>query len=125
MTEFFKLQIKLDQAFHKVLNEIGIETGGYYFRVDEGSIECMLLKEGSQEEIEFGGSVYINARRNWDTEKSSVKINKGSMGQFDLSCRASVKSTLLMADFIKNFKALEKWSCIFCNKVESFNNLKN
>ena len=84
MTEFFKLQNKLNQAFHKVLNEIGIETEGFFF-----------------------------------------KINKGSMGQFDISCRASVKSTLLMADFIKNFKALEKWSCIFCNKVESFNNLKN
>ena len=40
---------------------------------------------------------------NFKTGLREIKINKGSMGSFDMTCIASVNSYLLMAELINNF----------------------
>ena len=51
----------------------------------------------------FGGEVSVSAYENEEGVRE-VKIGKGSMGPFDITCKASVETTLLMAEMINNFE---------------------
>jgi hypothetical protein len=74
----------------------------FVIKVFQNSAEFILTDEEGKRI--FGGNVDVTAYESFKTNQREVKISKGSMGPFDMSCEASVESTLLMAELIQNFE---------------------
>jgi hypothetical protein len=85
------------------LQDKGISISAeFVIKVWENQVEFILADEDGKRV--FGGDVSVNGYSDFITGDREIKINKGSMGPFDMTCEASVKSTLLVATMIENFE---------------------
>lgn len=107
------MSLEAGNILREDLQDKGLEISNeFVIKVYYNSIEFILDKDGKRV---FGGEVGVSGFINFKTGLREIKINKGSMGSFDMTCEASVKSTLLMADFINNW---EEFSESFENSMD-------
>lgn len=83
-----------------------IISKAFVIKVYKDTME-MILSDNEGKRI-FGGEITISGYKNSKTNIREIKFNKGSMGSFDLSCEASVQTTLLLAHLISNYKEFAK-----------------
>ncbi len=96
-------ELKAGQELRESLEGQGIKISTeFVIKLWENQAEFILTNENG--ERVFGGNVDVTGFINWETRVRKIKIGKGSMGAFDLTCKASVESTLLMATLIQNFE---------------------
>tara|TARA_R110002050_G_scaffold215004_2_gene351139 strand:+ start:677 stop:1030 length:354 start_codon:yes stop_codon:yes gene_type:complete len=96
-------ELRAGQELREDLQSKGINISSeYVIKLYENSAEFILADRDGQ--IVFGGNVDVSGFINWKSGDREIKINKGSMGSFDMTCKASVESTLLMAEMIQNFE---------------------
>ena len=85
------------------LQDKGLEVSNeFVIKVWDNSIEFILADKNGQRV--FGGEVQIYGYVDFKSGVREIKINKGSMGSFDMTCQASVQTTLLVAEFINNWE---------------------
>ena len=96
-------ELRAGQELREDLESKGINISTeFVIKVWENQAEFILTdKDGKRV---FGGNVDVNGFADWNTGAREIKIGKGSMGAFDMTCKASVESTLLMAELIQNFE---------------------
>ena len=93
-------QLTLGNEFKKALSNEGIVVDkDFVVKVYDNSIEFILDDNGKRV---FGGEVTITGFKRFGGERE-VKINKGSMGSVDITCVATVKTTVLMADIFNKW----------------------
>jgi len=103
------------QKFINQLNNIIILNTGYQARIGSTSIELELIENGQRV---FGANVEMYAHIDWNTGEKNFQLSAGSMGAFNMSCKASVSKYLLMAELIKNFEAVSKLALQFMHLNE-------
>lgn len=96
-------ELRVGQELREDLESKGINISTeFVIKVWDNTAEFILTdKDGKRV---FGGNVDVNGFADWRSGDRNIKISKGSMGAFDMTCKASVESTLLMAELISNFE---------------------
>ena len=114
-------QIENSNKFKNALILCGLAIDkNWFFKIWDRSIEIVLTENGTFERV-FGSKVNLYVEIDLFTKQKGVKLSTGSMGSFDMSCKASVAKCLLMSELVKNFKNVEALAKQFCEKEEKIN----
>tara|TARA_B110001452_G_C14850702_1_gene297144 strand:- start:9 stop:425 length:417 start_codon:yes stop_codon:yes gene_type:complete len=114
MKTFLELGLELRED----LNDKGININeNFVIKVFGSTIEFILDDNGKRV---FGGDVSVNGWRNGFVENGprEVKIGKGSMGNVDNTCSATVEGTLLMATAFMNWEEFAESCEVVMDKFE-------
>ena len=97
------MSVTYGEILREDLQDKGLEVSNeFVIKVWDNSIEFILADENGQRV--FGGEVQIYGYVDFKSGVREIKINRGSMGSFDMTCQASVQTTLLVAEFINNWE---------------------
>ena len=96
-------ELRVGQELREDLESKGINISTeFVIKVWENQAEFILTNaDGTRV---FGGDVGVSGFVDNTTGVREIKLNKGSMGSFDMTCKASVESFLLVAELINNFE---------------------
>ncbi len=110
--------IELSNRFKGQLKEAGIIIcDDYLVKIYPESMELVLTKEQSMER-EFGGEIDVTNYKQYGSDTGDFKIGKGSMGGFDMDCRASCESHLAIAQMIQNFSVFKALAIRFMDSTK-------
>jgi len=107
--------MKAGKELRETLEDQGMSLPtNYVIKVWDTSAEFILVDEDGKRV--FGGDIMVYGYYGRGEDRN-IQLNKGSMGSFDLTCKASVESYLLMAHLIKNFKLFSETMCDTMDRV--------
>ena len=83
------------------------------------SMELMTCTDSTLSEREFGGGVDVTGYKDWKTKNREIKINVGSMGAFDPTCKASMSKIAMQHAIVNNWEEFVLASSLLMDRVEA------
>lgn len=109
----------------KALSKAGVVLGDNILVKTFGcSMELITCEDETLATRVFGGSVDVTGHLDWGTKNREIKINVGSMGAFDPSCKASMSKITMQHAIVSNWSKFATIVTLLMDAEETKNQLE-
>ena len=109
----------------KALSKAGVVLGDNILVKTFGcSMEFITCEDETLATRTFGGSVDVTGHKDWKTNKREIKLNCGSLGAFDNTCKASVSKVTMQANILANWSKFAAVVTLLMDKIETENQIE-